>query len=76
MIDLIDIFWKCDNSLLDNITFEIRVNNCKVAIFYDLEATQEFINTLGRDYDNLRWFILSRDQVIVIDFYDKKVCDE
>lgn len=76
MIDLIDIFWKYDNSLLDNITFEIRVNNCKVAIFYDLEATQEFINALGRDYDNVRWFILSRGQVIVIDFYDKKVCDE
>ena len=76
MIDLIDIFWKYDNSLLDNITFEIRVNNCKVAIFYDLEVTQEFINVLDRDYDNVRWFILSRDQVIVIDFYDKKVCDE
>ena len=76
MIDLIDIFWNYDDSLLDNMAFEIRINNCKKAIFYDLEATQEFIDALDKRYDKVRWFILSCDQVIVFDFYDTEVCNE
>ncbi len=76
MIDLIDIFWNYDDSLLDNMAFEIRINNCKKAILYDLEATQEFIDAFDKRYDKVRWFILSCDQVIVFDFYDKEVCNE
>lgn len=73
MIDLTDTFYNYDNYLLKNMTFEIRINNCKIATFYDIEETDKYINTIHKEYSNLRWFVLSTDQTIVFDLYNEEV---
>ena len=76
MIDLEKMFEKYDNSLLNCLTFEIRINNVKVAIFYELFEAQKYINDLFKDFCNFRWFILSSGLVIVFDFRTKEVCND
>ncbi len=73
MIDLTDIFYDYDDYLLKNMTFEIRINNCKIATFYDIEKTDEYINIIYKEYNNFRWFVLSSNQTIVFDLYNQKV---
>lgn len=72
MIDLEKMFEKYDDSLLNCLTFEIRINSCKIVTFYDIEETDKYINIIHKKYNNFRWFVLS-DRTIVFDFYNEKV---
>ena len=73
MIDFTDIFYNYDDYLLKNMIFEIRINNCKIATFYDIGEAEEYINIIYKEYNNFRWFVSSSNQTIVFDLYNKKV---
>lgn len=76
MIDLEKMFEKYDNSLIDYLGFETRINNVKTATFYDWYEFQKYINELYKSYDNYRWFITAGDHIIVFDFYNEEVKDD
>lgn len=76
MIDLTDTFYNYDDYLLRNMAFEIRINNCKIATFYNIEETDKYINIIHKEYNNFRWFVLSSDRTIVFDLYNKEVEDD
>lgn len=76
MIDLEGLFEDYDKYLVENISLEIRINNCKIVIFYDIKEADRYINTIYREYNNFRWFVLQRDHVFVFDLYNEEVCND
>ena len=64
-----DVFKYYDSNSLKCLNFEVRLGNCKIAEFNNIDYFSEYISMLNFKNKKYRWFFYN-DRNVVFDFYD------
>lgn len=70
MINLNEIFKNYNKASLECVTFEININNFKVANFYNIEEAQRYISMLSMDYNDISWYVKTDSTTFVFVFHN------
>ena len=71
-LDIFDMFDYYDKDLINNLHFEVRLNNNKIAEFEDMKNFRKYLDYLITiESYNFRWFFYDGEKIVFDLFNDK-----